>query len=136
MQFIMKKRRRRKREEIISTEQESELLEEEVSRNWKNRRGKPPDKIIAMNYRIISRKEYNRLYEDSKMNKTRERREKYYNGRMKGIVLPDQKSLKINQNGRCIGYDVKCEAEKELEKMQLYRSIVRSINHAVKLVKS
>jgi hypothetical protein len=40
MQFIRKKRRRGERGEIISFEQENELWEEEVSRNWKNRRKK------------------------------------------------------------------------------------------------
>jgi hypothetical protein len=74
LQFIRKKRRRKMKEERVFEENISDLFKEEVGRNWKNRRKKPPDKIIKMNFKIIRRKEFNVLQRNLKMNKQDERK--------------------------------------------------------------
>jgi hypothetical protein len=40
-------------------EKESELRIEKVSKNWKNRKKKSPDKLVYIDFVSLSRKEFN-----------------------------------------------------------------------------
>jgi hypothetical protein len=112
VQFIRRKRKRRLKEEIVSSEHENDLWKEEIGKNWKNRREKPPDKIVTMNFKIISRKEYNLLRRNMKMDKQSRRNEDYCDRKGKDLSLLNYNWKNICQNGRSYSNDVYCDAEK------------------------
>jgi hypothetical protein len=135
LQFIRKKRRRLK-EEIVSREREKNLFKEEVGRNWKNRRKKHPDKVIMMDFEIVSGKEYNLLRRKMKMNKQSIRRNGFYEKRKEQLNMHNHMQKCACQNGSSNSYDVYYDADKKLKEMQQYRNIVGSIDQFDNLVKS
>jgi hypothetical protein len=112
------------------------VWKEEVSKNWKSRREKPPDKVVTMSFEIVNRKEYNRLYESLKMDIKKRRKEEFCIKKERKYILSNYMEMKYIQDGGSSCNDDYCEAENKLEKMQQYCSVVGSVNHNGNLVKS
>jgi hypothetical protein len=68
MQFVGKGKKRKK-EIIVMMEKEFELRIEKISKNWKSRKKKPPDKLVDIDFVSLNKKEFNCM----KINKAKRR---------------------------------------------------------------
>jgi hypothetical protein len=129
-----------KRKKIVVMEKVFDLWKEEISKNWKSRRKKPPDKKIMITFKILNRKELNQL--KSKIRRSRNETKRNNNNEvrmMKEMLF--KKVVEIIRNNQYLNeadvcYDAEKETKERLMKLQQYRSVVDMIDQTSELVKS
>jgi hypothetical protein len=131
----MKKKKRRLKIELIYEKEIVQTIKIEISRNWKSRKKKPPDKIVKMNFRIINEKEYNVLRRNLKIFKENVRRSVIC-ARRRWSELTKIVSMNTNRDEKNNNFEVSYITERKFEGLQQYVNIVGSIDHFDDLIKS